>query len=131
MSLAFRAAGLAVLVAISSLAVSAPARAENGRNGAAAAGLAVGLVGGVLLDRTLLRPAQPQAQPVYVGPQPTYSVRRPVTDVYYTRASGLKAQCDDGDTRACIRFGIQIGQHKEREAQWRRQHPDMFDFEGN
>ncbi len=131
MSLTFRAAGLAALVAACALTLSAPARAENGRNGAAAAGLAVGLVGGVLLDRTLLRPSQPQAQPVYVDPQPTYSVRRPAPDVYYTRASGLKAQCDEGDTSACIRFGIQIGQHKEREAQWRRQHPDMFDYERN
>ena len=129
MSFVNRTAGLAALAAISILPLSAPAHAGDGRNAAAAGGLAVGVLGGVLLDRTLLRPSQPRT--VYVDPQPTYSVPRPVSDVYYTRASGLKQQCDDGDTRACIRFGIQIGQHKEREAQWRRQHPDMFDYERN
>ena len=125
MSLAFRAAGFAALVAVSAGVFAAPARAENGRNGALLGGVAAGLVGGVLLDRAL-QGGRPQ--PTY-DPQPTYSVPRPVRvveDPYIPRMSSLKAACDDGDTNACIRFGIIIGQHKERESQWRRQHPDMF-----
>ena len=30
---------------------------------------------------------------------------------------------------ACVRFGILIGQHRERVAQWRRSHPDFFSYE--
>lgn len=136
----FRAASVAAIVAIAG-ALCAPAQAAEGRNGAVAAGLAAGVLGGVILDRTLLNGGQPQqpevqpvqARPVYIDPQPTYVVRpvRVVPDQYMTRASGLKAQCDDGDTRACIRFGIVIGEHRERQAQWRRQNPDMFDYERN
>ena len=137
MSLLSRAAGLAGLaVVVGSLC--APVQAAEGRNGAAAAGLAAGVLGGVLLDRTLLNGGQPQqapvaAQPVYVDPQPTYAVRpvRAAPDPYFNRMSGLKSQCDDGDTRACIRFGIIIGEHRERQAAWRRQSPDMFDYERN
>ena len=133
----FRAASLAAIVAIAG-ALCAPAQAAEGRNGAVAAGLAAGVIGGVILDRTLLNGGQPQqapvaAQPVYVDPQPTYAVRpvRVAPDPYFNRMSGLKAQCDDGDTRACIRFGIIIGEHRERQAAWRRQSPDLFDYERN
>ena len=86
MSLAFRAAGFAALVAVSAGVFAAPARAENGRNGALLGGVAAGLVGGVLLDRAL-QGGRPQ--PTY-DPQPTYSVPRPVRvveDPYIPRMS--------------------------------------------
>jgi hypothetical protein len=41
----------------------------------------------------------------------------------------LRAACDDGDRRACIRFGIIIGENRERRAQWRRDNPDLFWWE--
>ena len=132
MSISCRIVGFAALFALSSSWI-APAHAEDGRHRNLLGGLAVGLVGGVLLDRAIQgSPGQPVAvQPVY-DPQPTYSVVRPVRvveDPYLPRMSSLKMACDDGDTNACIRFGIIIGQHKEREAQWRRYHPDMFAWE--
>ena len=131
------ASGFAAILLIASAAL-APASAADGRKKAlatgAAAGLAAGVLGGVLLDRTVLNPGQPAAAPRIDDADVTYSNPRParaVQDPYIPRLSGLKAQCDDGDTRACIRFGIIIGQHKEREAQWRRQQPDMFEYERN
>ena len=130
MSFSFRRAGIAALIAVSATAVCLPAQAEKGRNAALLGGLAAGVAGGVLLDRAI-QGSQAQPAPVVYDRQPTYVVRRPVVveDPYFPRMSGLKAACDDGDTHACIRFGILIGQHREREAQWRRQHPDMFAWE--
>lgn len=136
MSSVVRFTGLAAALALSAATICLPAHAENGRNGALLGGIGVGLVGGVLLDRAIQGSQQkPQpivARPVY-DPEPTYVVRRPVVleDPYIPRMSSLKSACDEGDTHACIRFGILIGQHKEREAQWRHQHPDMFAFERN
>jgi hypothetical protein len=45
------------------------------------------------------------------------------------RMSELRTACEDGDRRACIRFGIIIGENRERRAQWRREQPDMFWWE--
>jgi hypothetical protein len=45
------------------------------------------------------------------------------------RMMELREACQDGDRRACIRFGIIIGENRERRAQWRREHPDMFWWE--
>jgi hypothetical protein len=41
----------------------------------------------------------------------------------------LRAACEDGDRRSCIRFGIIIGENRERRAQWRRENPDLFWWE--
>jgi hypothetical protein len=41
----------------------------------------------------------------------------------------LRERCEDGDTRACVRFGIIIGENRERRAQWAREHPELFWWE--
>ena len=45
------------------------------------------------------------------------------------RMFDLRRACEDGDRRACVRFGIIIGENRERRAQWRREHPDLFWWE--
>jgi hypothetical protein len=45
------------------------------------------------------------------------------------RMFDLRRACEDGDRRACIRFGIIIGENRERRAQWRRETPDLFWWE--
>lgn len=42
---------------------------------------------------------------------------------------GLRDACERGDRRACVRFGIIIGEHRERRAQWQRENPDLFWWE--
>jgi hypothetical protein len=37
--------------------------------------------------------------------------------------------CDKGDRRACVRFGILIGQNEQRHADWRRTHADWWWWE--
>ena len=39
---------------------------------------------------------------------------------------GFHVLCDKGDRRACVRFGILIGENRERHAEWRRLHPEWF-----
>jgi hypothetical protein len=39
------------------------------------------------------------------------------------------ALCDHGDRRACVRFGILIGEHRDHEAEWRRSHPEWYWWE--
>ena len=34
--------------------------------------------------------------------------------------------CDRGDRAACVRFGILLGEHPERLAEWRRAHAEWF-----
>jgi hypothetical protein len=41
----------------------------------------------------------------------------------------LRAGCEDGDRRACVRLGIIIGENRERRAAWRREHPEVFFYE--
>jgi hypothetical protein len=41
----------------------------------------------------------------------------------------LHYDCDRGDRRACVRFGIMIGENHERHEEWRRTHPDWFWWE--
>ena len=45
------------------------------------------------------------------------------------RMFDLRRACEDGDRRSCIRFGIIIGENRERRAQWRRETPDLFWWE--
>ncbi len=42
---------------------------------------------------------------------------------------GFHQLCDKGDRKACIRFGILIGQNQQRHADWRRGHADWFWWE--
>jgi hypothetical protein len=41
----------------------------------------------------------------------------------------LRRACEDGDTRACVQFGIIIGENRERRAQWKRENPELFWWE--
>jgi hypothetical protein len=38
---------------------------------------------------------------------------------------GFHQHCNKGDRKACIRFGIMIGENRERHAQWRSIHPEF------
>jgi len=42
---------------------------------------------------------------------------------------GFHQLCDKGDRRACVRFGILIGQNQQRHADWRRTHADWWWWE--
>jgi hypothetical protein len=42
---------------------------------------------------------------------------------------GLHQLCDKGDRRACVRFGMMLGEAKERHADWRRNHPEFWWWE--
>jgi hypothetical protein len=41
----------------------------------------------------------------------------------------LRASCDGGDRRACVRLGIIIGENRGRTAEWRREDPELFFWE--
>jgi len=41
----------------------------------------------------------------------------------------LRAGCEDGDRRSCVRLGILIGENRARRDSWRRDHPDVFFYE--
>jgi len=40
--------------------------------------------------------------------------------------AGFHQLCDRGDRRACVRFGIILGEMRERHTEWRRTHPEWF-----
>jgi hypothetical protein len=42
---------------------------------------------------------------------------------------GFHQLCEKGDRRACVRFGILIGENRQRHADWRRAHADWFWWE--
>jgi hypothetical protein len=107
-----------VALCLCSAVAGAPASAADGRTGAFVGGAALGAVGGVLLGQALAN--RPPPPPVVVQPAPV------VYDPYFSQLDRLHADCDDGSRRACIAFGEFIGEHREREAQWRRMHPDLF-----
>jgi hypothetical protein len=39
---------------------------------------------------------------------------------------GFHQLCQQGDRKACIRFGILIGRNEQRRADWRRAHADWY-----
>jgi hypothetical protein len=43
--------------------------------------------------------------------------------------AGLHQLCDRGDRKACVRFGMILGEMRERHADWRRGHPEWFWWE--
>ena len=59
------------------------------------------------------------------GPPPRAVVR----DELRERMLRLREECEDGDRRACVRFGMILGENRERQAEWRRDHPEAFFFE--
>jgi hypothetical protein len=115
--------------ALWSLGLTAPALAKDGRNGAFIGGAAAGVVGGVLLNQALQNDAG--AEPVYVEPAPPRYVQpaRAAHDPERARMRRLRQACDDGSRKSCIRFGMILGQNRERERQWRRSDPDFFAWE--
>ena len=42
---------------------------------------------------------------------------------------GFHQLCERGDRKACIRFGIMLGENRGRHAEWRRMHADWFWWE--
>lgn len=72
-------------------------------------------------------PPPGQRGPQVGGPPP----RGPQADGGDPRARmfELRERCEDGDTRACVRLGIIIGENRERRAQWSREHPELFWWE--
>jgi hypothetical protein len=42
---------------------------------------------------------------------------------------GFHQLCDKGDRKACVQFGILIGQNQERHVEWRRSHPEWWWWE--
>jgi hypothetical protein len=41
----------------------------------------------------------------------------------------LREECERGDRRACVRFGMILGRNQDREAEWRRERPEYFWWE--
>jgi hypothetical protein len=69
------------------------------------------------------------APPVAVAAPPPPPPPRAARDELYDRMLSLRAGCEDGDRRACVRLGIIIGENRERRAAWRREHPEVFFYE--
>jgi hypothetical protein len=42
---------------------------------------------------------------------------------------GLHQLCDKGDRRACVRFGMMLGEAKERHSEWRKAHAEWWWWE--
>jgi hypothetical protein len=67
--------------------------------------------------------------PEYCSPRRAPVAVAPVRDDLSDRMMDLRGRCEDGDRRACVRLGILIGEHRERRAAWRRDHPEVFFYE--
>jgi hypothetical protein len=70
--------------------------------------------------------AAPVVAPPPAAPPPARAVAR---EDLRARMLELRARCEDGELRACVRLGIIIGENRERRAQWRREHPEVFFYE--
>jgi hypothetical protein len=85
-----------------------------------------------------IQPAPPVEEPEYVRPpqymqQPHVQRYRPPPgaedarrDEIRERMFELRSACEDGERRACVRLGIIIGENRERRAEWRHEHPELF-----
>lgn len=69
---------------------------------------AVALTGGAILASSALVRAEPFDEP------------------YVDR---LHHECDRGERKACVRFGIILGEHHDRYEEWRRHHPEWWWWE--
>ena len=58
-----------------------------------------------------------------------HSYRADYRDALEDNMRRLNRACDRGDRRACVQYGIAIGEHRERMADWRRRHPEYFWYE--
>jgi hypothetical protein len=74
-------------------------------------------------------PAPAPAAVVAPPPPPPPAVRPVARGDVRARMFELRQACEDGDTRACVRLGIIIGENRERRAQWRRENPELFFYE--
>ena len=79
---------------------------------------------------------QSHAQGIRIGPGGVEVVperreppRAVVRDELRDRMLRLREECEIGDRRACVRFGMILGENRERQAEWRREHPEVFSFE--
>jgi hypothetical protein len=68
------------------------------------------------------------AAPV-AAPPPAAPARAVARDDLRDRMLQFRERCEDGELRACVRLGILIGENRERRAQWRREHPEVFFYE--
>src|SRR5947208_3582996 len=97
--------------------------------GAILGGVAIGAVGGAILGSAL---SQPRPAAVYVAPPPPppapVYVQPVAVDPFSSQLDRLHGACDAGNRNACIRFGVLIGQHQERVAEWRRARPNYFAY---
>jgi hypothetical protein len=75
--------------------------------------------------------APPAPAPVVAAPPPPPPRRGPPVagGELRGRMLELRGACEDGDLRSCVRLGIIIGENRERRAQWRREHPEVFFYE--
>jgi hypothetical protein len=73
----------------------------------------------------------PAARPDYRGERPPGPPGPPPgrRDDLRARMLELRQACQDGDRRACVRFGILIGENRARRDQMRRENPDFFWYE--
>jgi hypothetical protein len=108
--------------------------------------LAVGVLAGAATFAN--RPASAQVLELDLGERPAVRLapaepRRPPPPPPIVRGRGVdrfaalrqqmaefRADCEDGDRRACVRLGIIIGENRERRSQWRRENPELFFWEG-
>jgi hypothetical protein len=82
-------------------------------------------------------PPQRGPAPDVRGGRPDYRERPPGPpgpapgrrDDLRARMFELRQACQDGDRRACVRFGILIGENRARRDQMRRENPEMFWWE--
>ena len=73
-----------------------------------------------------ITPEEPQRR--FEEPERRY-VPPPPRDELQSRMFRLHEACEDGDRHACVRFGIIIGENRERRAAWRHDHPELFFYE--
>jgi hypothetical protein len=52
--------------------------------------------------------------------------RRDIRDGIRETLIHLHRACEDGERRACIHFGIIVGENREHREEWRREHPEWF-----
>lgn len=57
------------------------------------------------------------------------SVARADMEAREAEALGLHQLCDKGDRRACVKFGIILGENAQRHADWRKRHAEWWWWE--
>jgi hypothetical protein len=53
----------------------------------------------------------------------------PAQSPHEERLRRLHYECDRGDRRACVQFGVLIGEQRERRAEWQHTHPEWWWWE--